>query len=165
MNRLTDVFGDSAIVAEDVRKTAYELEDKHNIASYPLLEAADHIESLYAEAVKMQAEIDALKADLDRSRQQNLIDLAERDALKAQRDALLAAQQWRDIESAPKDGTRILVYAADTHEIFSVSWMTAQEDGSQEWIAFRFDQIGAVAIHNATLWQPMPWPELARGDL
>ena len=65
MNRLTDVFGDSAIVAEDVRKTAYELEDKHNIASYPLLEAADHIESLYAEAVKMQAEIDALKAGRD----------------------------------------------------------------------------------------------------
>ena len=45
---------------------------------------------LYSEA---QAEIDALKADLDRSRQQNLIDLAERDALKAQRDALLAALQ------------------------------------------------------------------------
>ena len=91
--------------------------------------------------------------------------LREFDALKAQNAELLAAQEWRDIESAPKDGTRILVYAADTHEIFSVSWMTAQEDGSQEWIAFRFDQIGAVAIHNATLWQPMPWPELARGDL
>ena len=65
MNRLTDVFGDSAIVAEDVRKTAYELEDKHNIASYPLLEAADHIESLYAEAVKMQAEIETIKDQRD----------------------------------------------------------------------------------------------------
>ena len=90
---------------------------------------------------------------------------AEIDALKAQNAELLAALEWQSIESAPKDGTRILVYAADTREIFSVSWMTAQEDGSQEWIAFRFDQIGAVAIHNATLWQPMPWPELARGDL
>ena len=65
MDRLKEVFGDSAIVAEDVRKTAYELEDKHNIASYPLLEAADHIESLYAEAVKMQAEIDTLKSERD----------------------------------------------------------------------------------------------------
>ena len=42
-----------------------------------------------------QAEIDALKTDLDRSRQQNLIDLAERDALKAQRDvAIKHIAEW-----------------------------------------------------------------------
>ena len=61
MDRLKDVFGDSAFVAEDLRKTAYELEDKHNVASYPMLEAADHIESLYVEALKMQAELEQVK--------------------------------------------------------------------------------------------------------
>jgi len=64
MNRLTDVFGDSEDVAGELRVTADLIESEHGVFdyTYPLREAADHIESLYAEALKMQAENDSLIA-------------------------------------------------------------------------------------------------------
>ena len=62
MSRLTDVFGDSAVVAEDLRKARNSLEEDGLFGySYRLGEAADHIESLYAEALKMQAELERIQ--------------------------------------------------------------------------------------------------------
>jgi len=43
----------------------------------------------------------------------------ELSTVKQQRDALVAAQQWQPIETAPKDGTEILLYrplAGKTHD-------------------------------------------------
>lgn len=142
MNRLTDVFGDSAVVAEDLRKKAYELEDKHNVASYPMLEAADHIESLYAEALKMQAENERLKA----------------------------AQQWQPIESAPKDGTRILLFFPNDVGVISGEWNFERFNANPK-PHFTHDQeqrwgVRHMRANQPTHWKPLPPPPeaKARGD-
>ena len=104
---------------------------------------------------RKSSEISALKAEID--------------ALKAQNADLLAAQQWRDIESAPKDGTDFLV---DYEFVTIARW---QPDGSQHpWIfldtddgkfifnRFREKVEGLVWRHKPLGWEAI---EKARGDL
>ena len=90
-------------------------------------------------------------------------------AIKAQRDALLAAQQWRDIESAPRDGTDFLI---DYEGVTIARW---QPDGSPfPWIFLDTDD-GKFIFNRfresveGLVWQPKPlgWEASAkaRGDL
>ena len=94
---------------------------------------------------------------------------AEIDALKAERDALLAAQEWRDIESAPKDGTDFLV---DYEGVTIARW---QPDGSPfPWILLDTDD-GKFIFNRfresveGLVWRhkPLGWEAIAkaRGDL
>lgn len=102
---------------------------------------------------------------------QRLIDAkqAEIDALKAQNAELLAAQEWRDIESAPKDGTDFLV---DYEGVTIARW---QPDGSPfPWIFLDTDD-GKFIFNRfresveGLVWRPKPlgWEAIAkaRGDL
>lgn len=86
---------------------------------------------------------------------------AEIDALKQQNAELLAAQQWRDVESAPRDGTWFLACST-----------------KKGWAATRLvrflrpdDSLPCAGDGNLwpsppTHWQPLPPPpEKARGDL
>lgn len=73
---------------------------------------------------------------------------------------------WQPIETAPTDGTSILVFCPRqpderiADEWFVVRWMTALEDGDSNWIVYR--QVGrrpfAVIIRNPTHWTPLPAP-------
>jgi hypothetical protein len=68
--------------------------------------------------------------------------------------------EWRDIETAPKDGSRILVWGEG--EMLAVIWsyywpsMTAKR-GTEEpgWVTFTGD-IGPLII--ASHWMPLPTP-------
>ena len=94
---------------------------------------------------------------------------AEIDALKAQRDALLAAQQWQPIESAPKDGTDFLI---DYEGVTIARW---QPDGSQHpWIfldtddgKFIFNRLRENVEGLVWRHKPLGWEAIAkaRGDL
>ncbi len=84
---------------------------------------------------------------------------AEIDALKQQNAELLAAQQWQPIESAPRDGTRILVFI-DSH--FSFTTVARWDDDKDCWKSAWDDQ----SVYAVAYWQPLPQPpEKARGDL
>lgn len=89
---------------------------------------------------------------------------AEIDALKAQNAELLAAQQWRDIESAPKDGTDFLV---DYEGVTIARW---QPDGSPfPWIFLDTDD-GKFIFNRfresveGLVWRPKPlgWEAIAK---
>jgi len=76
------------------------------------------------------------------------------------RAALAAADAaaWEGIESAPRDGTRVLV--RQDGETAVAGWMTAIEDGSGEWIIWRRFGSDAMAIRMLapTHWRPLPAP-------
>jgi len=63
-----------------------------------------------------------------------------------------AVSEWREISTAPKDGTRILVY--EPGEQVSIVWWrknTTYEAGGY-WTP------GAIYRHEPTLWMPLPSP-------
>ena len=75
-------------------------------------------------------------------------DLAERDAEIA---ALRAAREWRPIESAPRDGTRVLLWIAVSG---TAPWAeTAEFDGDEWW---RNDGDEICGENSPTHWQPVP---------
>jgi hypothetical protein len=67
------------------------------------------------------------------------------------------ASGWRAIDSAPKDGTRVLVFADGEQR--AAALLTAVEDGEQNWVYAR--RLGSAAIAfvcHPTHWQPLPEP-------
>ncbi len=78
---------------------------------------------------------------------------AEIDALKAQRDALLAAQQWQPIESAPSD--EVLFLHNKAMGLSGVGYLNSYLD----FWSWSYSS-------NPTHWQPLPPPPeaKARGD-
>ena len=74
---------------------------------------------------------------------------AEIDALKAQRDALLAAQQWQPIESAPKN-THLLLLAGNTPLIG-----VGLYDSYLGYWNWKYGE-------EPTLWMPLPPPPEAK---
>ncbi len=60
--------------------------------------------------------------------------------------------QWQKIETAPKDGTEILVWIDDVRKHCQVRWVT---DG---WMIC-WD--GKYLVHDPTHWQPLPSPPKA----
>jgi hypothetical protein len=62
-------------------------------------------------------------------------------------------QEWLDIKTAPRDGTRIISYVVDSQgcdEIFMVSWLGECEDGPAGW----WDDYGGN--YNPSYWIPVP---------
>ena len=65
---------------------------------------------------------------------------------------LRALTEWRDISSAPRDGTDILVYCADTGEQFVA--FKPQWDNGNGW---RYARTPAgVVVCEPTHWRPLP---------
>jgi len=95
---------------------------------------------------------------------------AERDALKSEVERLKAAQAWQPIETAPKDGTKIILFGrcewndygnpSDEPEIAIGYWGaeyvfgTAKED--YEWLTTSSNPY--VDKCHATHWMPLPTP-------
>lgn len=57
--------------------------------------------------------------------------------------------EWQPIETAPRDGTEILI--GNPREVFIGYWDTS----SQQWL---HDEYGPVDPEDATRWQPLPDP-------
>ena len=56
---------------------------------------------------------------------------------------------WQSIETAPKDGTMILIYEADIGWIYHSCW--CKNSGIEWW--------GGTGLHqNFTHWMPLPKP-------
>lgn len=82
-------------------------------------------------------------------------------ALAAAREEIkrLAASPspWRDMESAPKDGTPILSWDEDDKQCAVVAWDTRERD----WVLLEGDNLpypNAETVWACTHWQPLPSP-------
>ena len=77
-----------------------------------------------------------------------------------------ASPGWRPIESAPKDGTRIMLWNGDDEPVFA-HWDTSLEWGKgskpindwvSDWLTVSGYDAGAERVYNPTHWQPLPQP-------
>ncbi len=67
-----------------------------------------------------------------------------------------AAREWRPIETAPKDGTRIYLWLADEGFPVLGAWMSHEPDDDPDWYLF---EMGTYRwLHDITHWQPLPAP-------
>jgi len=66
--------------------------------------------------------------------------------------------EWQPIETAPKDGTTVLLYLPEYDEVRTAFYATAVEDGDEQWVIAR--SVGETAIafiaRNPSHWQPVP---------
>ena len=111
--------------------------------------------------------VDPSWADLNQFEYMNAIDAAERvrAAIHAERESC-ASGAWNPIETAPKDGTRILVsdgnyvdrawYAVDVPAYFGLRQTAKDFEG---W-AYMYDDDRSrhVFLSEPTHWQPLPTP-------
>jgi hypothetical protein len=88
------------------------------------------------------------------------------DEARAAIASIPTAQGWRDIESAPKDGTRILGYLPETdldddyyapEEVMVVAWERHYQHGDG-WLIDREEQFAGWC--NPTHWQSLPEPPI-----
>ena len=69
---------------------------------------------------------------------------------------------WRDMASAPRDGTRVLAQVRATEqgpaELDMVEWSKARDDGEERWISVDSDLAIPVFYADAELvsWMPAP---------
>ena len=61
------------------------------------------------------------------------------------------------IESAPKDGTHILLYCSKHKEFFVGFWAVCLDDNDATWVIMRVDNI-VVVCRDATHFQYLPQP-------
>ena len=98
-----------------------------------------------------------LCVDCDRHRAEMREGAAEIDRLTAEIERLRAASQWQPIETAPKDGTKVLVwrpYEDKDHEAHCGVDRWSDVSGSW-WNSRRYQQ--------PTQWQPLPSPPTQEG--
>jgi hypothetical protein len=87
---------------------------------------------------------------------------SDHDALTARIRELEAQREWRPIETAPKDGTRIYLWLADEGFEQTATWRNI--DDWEGWWLWEWD-CGAD-IHDITHWTPSLMPpigEVAEG--
>jgi hypothetical protein len=66
---------------------------------------------------------------------------------------------WQPIETAPKDGTVIIIYDTEWG-VYAAEWSPSWygDTTNQGWIEARFDEEYGSYAKNATLWMPLPEP-------
>lgn len=72
------------------------------------------------------------------------------EAALALADRLEAREGWRDIASAPKDGTRVLL--AHASAAFDGWW----DDGEGAWVDGETDNDGDYIAYRPSHWMPLP---------
>lgn len=112
---------------------------------------ADCVSGLDCDALIKQAVADAVIASEARAA-----------AAERERDELRAAQQWQPIETAPRDGSEILIIAGTAYSPKArVGWWV----GSGFAFLSRPDEFWSVGVKimlEATHWQPLPAPPQPR---
>lgn len=72
---------------------------------------------------------------------------------------------WQDVETAPKDGTYILVFCPDAAEITRIMIcafeMTAHPDDAGDWYELNADTRPSPLDVEITHWMPLPEPPAA----
>ena len=113
-------------------------------------EAAAEKDSIVAEAMRKTTHMNPFRRASDEINHL-LATLAERDAEIA---ALKAERAWRPIESAPRDGTRVLVYAPPPDP---AKWHGSTLGSLICTVEYHADGGWCVCeIREATRWQPLP---------
>lgn len=124
------------------------------------------------EAKSLAKEIVLWCVDGDTSREPNAQQMAELSALIERH----LANQWQPIETAPRDGTRILVYVPDSENVLSVYWdaeftfrydeakasvdekYAGEHDGAWTDDAVESFAYEEKASYSPTHWMPLPDP-------
>lgn len=71
--------------------------------------------------------------------------------------------EWKTIDTAPKDGTQIiLIYAQETGECFVAWWGTDIVSGKHDWVIARAKDGTCFICKNPTHWMPLPPPPQAQ---
>lgn len=108
----------------------------------------------------LQAERDALRGENDLLRDMRSVALCEMEwqikraqAAEAERDALRARVEWQPMETAPRDGTRVVLYGAGytNNEAFLGEWW---DDGWHAW----YECCGYAPLASPTHWMALPEP-------
>ena len=125
---------------------------QEGLVSRVALEAADEIERLQTEEVNRAIMIGGLCKEIERLRARCEAYKGQVEAGAVEIERLRACLEWRPIETAPKDGTRILLWAPgarlDIWKWIDISrWWEA---GDTEW--------WREGIHGPTHWMPIPEP-------
>jgi len=85
--------------------------------------------------------------------------------LLADLDRARADNGWLPIESAPKDGTRILACGGDCDELQLVAWLNDSSISWKKAMAWCSpdswqDEHGGYSTYSPTHWQPLPAPPI-----
>ena len=76
--------------------------------------------------------------------------------------ARLRASMWQSIETAPKDGTEVLLL--EGWYISHAQWRSVYSGGKQAWVVCGTDGTCAEYVDKPTHWMPIPEePKRARG--
>lgn len=147
----------------NLQELSQKLED--HLTDQDIQDAQELLDNTYQEIVDMRGELVEAQAEID--------------ALKAERDELLAAQQWQPIESAPKRITILLLFKGGSgkHRIVRACYyppntLSADEDSDDEYAPegwyeeCEFGDYVHGIVGDLIGWMPVPKAiEKARGDL
>jgi hypothetical protein len=100
-----------------------------------------------ADAIEFLGDTSTLMAELEHDHHAACIDIKK---LQAEIDALKAAQTWQPIETAPKDGTRILVFIDNGDDPIKTG---GERDTDKAcWISSWSGEV----LYPPTHWMPLP---------
>lgn len=66
------------------------------------------------------------------------------------------AEQWRDIRTAPMDGTRILIADIDDQHQYRWMYVSRMVDGSWQIVGNAYDREAVWLASHPTHWMPLP---------
>lgn len=77
---------------------------------------------------------------------------------------LIARDPWRPIQTAPKDGTPVLLYSPDAKDpkIFVGMFVKFDEEDKGEWFDYWRDDGCWCIDAESTHWMPLPAPPIRR---
>jgi hypothetical protein len=81
--------------------------------------------------------------------------------IQAQRQAAVEEykqSQWQPIETAPKDGTEVLLYEKGSINIGCYDWCEFENGSFKHWTGL------SDSLENPTHWQPLPTPPQEQGE-
>jgi hypothetical protein len=115
-------------------------------------------------------EIESLERELVDSTEGYELLFKKNGELKDRIEAIEKASQWQPIETAPKDGTEILVFFKSVG-IKSVSWTDTDWDSSGEYALWCVDDnkfaphpLRGYSSGDEMCWMPLPQPPAIAGE-